>query len=263
MRGEAITLEEERLGGLKYIGEYPWLYERHRVFPAIFDDRRHKKIIDLSAGVGCVAQRIRDHYQAELVCNDINPTCLKIIRKMGVSACSFDLDDHQHSFPFIDGQFDAAISLHTIEHLTYPGHFLSEIHRILKDGGYLYISTPNYASLYSVLRLLISGKLHNPLSEVTVDRYEFYSHIRYFTFKTLLSLVSSFGFVAEAVYVILPHNGSCYQLSCANSRLKAFVRRYGRWLMYYFLPPRWIAEPIICFQKRNYGTKRRPRKVVF
>jgi hypothetical protein len=73
MRKDAVTLEEGRLGGLNDISNYAWVYERHRVFPAIFEDRCHKKIIDLSPGVGYVARRIRHNYQAELVCNDISP----------------------------------------------------------------------------------------------------------------------------------------------------------------------------------------------
>jgi len=263
VRKDAITLEEGRLGGLNDISAYPWVYERHRVFPAVFEDRCHNRIIDLSAGVGCVAQRIRDNYQAELVANDITPTCLKVLRKLGISTCSFDLDDNESSFPFGDGHFDAAISLATIEHLTYPDHFVRETYRILAEGGCLYISTPNYASLYSVLKLLFSGVVHDPLSEETLERYEFYAHVRYFTFKTLLNFVSSFGFTPQTVYVTLPLNGSRYQSLRTRSRFKAYMYRYERWLMYHILPARWIAEPIVCFQKRNEGSNGRLRRVVF
>jgi SAM-dependent methyltransferase len=262
MRNDAITLEEGRLGGLNDISEYAWVYERHRVFPAIFENRCHKKIIDLSAGVGCVAQRIRDNYQAELVCNDISPTCLNVLRKLGLATCSFDLDHYETPFPFDDGSFDAAISLATIEHLTYPDHFLSETHRILAHGGSLYISTPNYASLYSVLKILLSGIVHDPLSKETLERYEFYAHVKYFTFKTLLDFVTSFGYTPETVYLTLPLSGSRYQSLRTRSPFKAYTHRYGRWLMYHILPPRWIAEPILCFRKCHDNSSRKLRKVV-
>ena len=53
--------------------------------------------------------------------------------------------DVRRPFPFDDAQFDAVYAFHIIEHLT-PGEgkgFLSELHRILKPGGMLRLSTPD------------------------------------------------------------------------------------------------------------------------
>ena len=41
------------------------------------------------------------------------------------------------------GEFEAAVSFETIEHLPHPEKFLKELARILKPGGRLVISTPN------------------------------------------------------------------------------------------------------------------------
>ena len=43
---DAKILEASRMAGLS-IDEYPLLHERHRVFPEIFEDRGHKKIVAL------------------------------------------------------------------------------------------------------------------------------------------------------------------------------------------------------------------------
>lgn len=45
--------------------------------------------------------------------------------------------------PFADGSFDAVGALQVIEHLTETEAFLSEIARVLKPGGFAYITTPN------------------------------------------------------------------------------------------------------------------------
>ena len=58
MNENAVYLEEERLHGLERSDDFPSFHERHRVFPAIFEDRQHKRIIDTSAGVGYAAQHI-------------------------------------------------------------------------------------------------------------------------------------------------------------------------------------------------------------
>ncbi len=54
---------------------------------------------------------------------------------------------------FKDSQFDYAISTEVFEHLTYPEKMIEEVHRILKPGGILVISTPlpkGDGTLYSV-----------------------------------------------------------------------------------------------------------------
>jgi ubiquinone/menaquinone biosynthesis C-methylase UbiE len=259
MRNDAIELEESRLRGIDSLKNYPWYKDRHRVFPQVFENRRHKKILDISAGVGCTARNISAAYPAELLCNDISPTCLRVMERSGLRTVSFDIDKRDTAFPFPDGSFDAVISLVTIEHLMNPDHFLRETQRILQDKGFLYISTPNYAALSYLLKLLLSGRtFHDPIHE----SYEFYAHVRYYTYRTLLEFVSSFGFGIDAVYVAKMKSGDQYRQMRSKSKVKAYLNRSGRWLMYHLLPPRWTAEPILCFQKNKGTAKRRIRKVV-
>lgn len=260
---DAIRLEEERLEDLESGDNYPSFRERHRVFPAIFENRQHKQIIDTSAGVGYAAQRIRDHYPAELLCNDISPTCLRALKDRGLSTVSFDLDDPDVAFPFPDGHFDAVISLATIEHLVHVDHFVSETHRIIRDNGYFYLSTPNYASLMYLPRFVLTGRtFHDPLSESRTVRYEFYAHFRYFTYRTLREYVSSFGFVPDTVYLALPEGSSRYRSLYRSSKLKALTFRYVMKFIYVVFSPRWAAEPILCFRKAPGARDSVPRKVV-
>jgi SAM-dependent methyltransferase len=213
--------------------------------------------------VGCAAQRIQDNYPADLLCNDISPTCLKILKQLGIPTLSFDIDDDETTFPFPEGHFDAIIALATIEHVIHVDHFLQEIYRILSNDGYLYISSPNYASLVYLPRFLLSGKtFHDPLSKSSRTRYEFYAHVRYFTYKTLLEFVSSFEFIPDTVYLALPAGSSRYQLLYSTSKLKALAFRYAKVLMFNLLSPRWAAEPIICFKKTSNRMDRKFRKVL-
>jgi SAM-dependent methyltransferase len=261
MRKDATNVEEARLKGIEKIEDYPSFRERHRVFPQIFDGRDHKRILDVAAGVGCAARRIHDSYSAELICNDITPTCLRVLEQQGLNTVSFDIDDEDTIFPFADGYFDAVVSLATIEHVIFLDHHLKEIRRILSDNGYLYISTPNYAGLVHLPRYLLKGEsFHDPLNEVS--KYEFYAHVRYFTFKTLLDFVSSFGFTPLEVYLPLPESSTYYRKMLAKSPLKAWAFRSSMWWLYTLGSPRWASEPVICFQKTDEKRSTKYRKIV-
>ena len=97
MEKEAIRLEEKRLEKIKEITQYPSFHERHRIFPEVFENREHKRILDVAGGVGIVGKRIKDQYKAEVLCNDISPTCLKIMQGLGLKTVSFDIDCEERS----------------------------------------------------------------------------------------------------------------------------------------------------------------------
>ncbi|WP_031497633.1 glycosyltransferase [Bryobacter aggregatus] len=70
--------------------------------------------------------------------------------------CDVDLfDAEKDHFPYPDASFDTVLCCELLEHLTAdPMHMMSEIHRILKPGGSLLITTPNIASLRALNAIL-------------------------------------------------------------------------------------------------------------
>jgi len=96
-----------------------------------------------------------------------------------------------------------------------------------------------------------------------VDRYEFYAHVRYFTYRTLRELVASLGFVLEAVYIGVPKSSSRYEALYERSKVKALAFRAAMTAFSYGLSPRWASEPVLCFRKARPGAPvGKPRKVV-
>ncbi len=258
----AIGLEEERLKHISGVEDFDMFHERHRIFPALFEERKHKKIIDISAGIGAAANRVNKYYNADIICNELSPKCLDSLQKLGLKTMSFDLDDNSKPYPFKDGEFDAIISLATIEHLYNIDNFFHEAKRILKDDGYIYISVPNYNGLNYLFPLLFKGKtFHDPLNPK--DKYEFYGHLRYFTHLSLIKYISSFGFIAEAVYLGKPEMGTKYLRFKSKHKIGAAIYKALILTLFCVFPPRWSPEPVICFKKsKNPKLVLKPHKKI-
>ncbi len=260
MRKDAIELEEKRLHEVHAIEDYGMIHERHRIFPKVFENKRIERALDIAAGVGVVGRNIAEGCDVELLCNDICPKCLQILENNGLKTVSFDIDTDDTAFPFTDGYFDAVIALATIEHVIHIDHFVREIRRILRNDGYLFISAPNYSGLPYLLPFLLTGKtFHDPMTEGS--RYEFYGHVRYFTYTTMLEFISSFGFDPETVYVPLPENSTHYQAFRNRSPIKAALVR-SLMKLAYRMSPRWASEPVLCFQKASHCENFTLKKVI-
>ena len=259
-----LTLEEGRLEGLDF-QSYPWLHERHRIFPQVLQNRPHAKMLDVAAGMGVAAKRIHDGCDGRIICNDISPTALANLEKLGLETVSFDLDDPATPFPFYDEELDVVISMATLEHIIHLDHHMNEVKRILKPGGHLFISVPNYSGIHFFLRYVLKGEsFHDPLDK-GLDRYEFYAHVRSFTYKTLLRFITSFGFEPLEVYLTLPEGSSKYISLKKRSPLKARAARLAMRAFYACTTPRWALHPVLCFRKPNGPLKAlpaRPRRVV-
>lgn len=105
--------------------------------------------------------------------------------------------DAEHDrFPFDDASFDLVLWCEVIEHLTAnPVHALSEIHRVLKPGGALVVSTPNVARTELVAALLRGDNVYDPYhlgAPLAGSR-----HSREYTHGELTALLAGCGFEVE------------------------------------------------------------------
>ncbi|MDF1527115.1 MAG: class I SAM-dependent methyltransferase [bacterium] len=66
--------------------------------------------------------------------------------------------------PFIENSFDLIICSEVIEHLPHRELFLSEAHRVLKKGGILILTTPNWMSWYGLARRLAEALTARPIT---------------------------------------------------------------------------------------------------
>jgi len=112
---------------------------------------------------------------------------------------AFEKTNLDAPLPWPDGGFDAVMSTEGIEHLENHFSFLSEIHRILRPGGILVLTTPNITALRSRVRFFGSGffgRDARPLNETA--RHPLH-HIGLVTFPELRYELHVSGFRIEAV----------------------------------------------------------------
>ena len=109
------------------------------------------------------------------VAKDINNKKIKLIKA-----------DLNNPLPISDNEIDIVISLAVIEHVKNYELALSEIHRILKPGGYLFLTTPSPISRPVLEFLAYRLKL--------LDETEIRDHKNYFSKNNLEKLVKQHSF---------------------------------------------------------------------
>jgi SAM-dependent methyltransferase len=104
---------------------------------------------------------------------------------------------------------DAATMVEVIEHLPSPRHALSEVLRVLRPGGAICVTTPNFASYRSVLL--------RERWEVVIPS----GHLYYFTSETLGALLKSAGFsdIVELTKTASFEKDLAYAITCGGPYL--------------------------------------------
>jgi glycosyltransferase involved in cell wall biosynthesis len=96
------------------------------------------------------------------------------------------------------GHFDCCISLDVIEHMNEPENFVTEVHKIMKANGKLYISTANICYLPMRISLLLGQ--FNYGKKGILDK----THKRLFSIRGLKKLLVQGGFRVESVVGFAP-----------------------------------------------------------
>lgn len=101
-----------------------------------------------------------------------------------------------------DGVYDVVVSIAGIQRLFNPENALSEFARVMKDGGRLYLSCPNFSTLQRRVRFFLNGSLglrfDRPSYRQTLDNPE--ANVRMpITLSRIKEILGVAGFQIEAV----------------------------------------------------------------
>jgi SAM-dependent methyltransferase len=160
-------------------------------------DIKGDKILDLGTGGGVIPLVLKK-YGADVSCvdtweahssdldifkvGDAN-TVVDRLRNNGIKTIRCDIE--KDKLPFEDDTFDFVWMLAVIEHLhASPKDILREIHRVLKRGGHLILSTPNMATLKNRIFVLFGKSNYVPI-DFWFNKTPFYGHVREYTIEEI------------------------------------------------------------------------------
>lgn len=159
------------------------------------------RILDVGCGDGfatsVAAQRNPGHRFAGL---DWSARSLAQARERGVSVLRAGLDSR---LPIRSASVDVVIMSEVIEHLVDTDSAIEEVHRVLKPGGSLLLSTPNLAAWYN--RVLLAFGLQPVFSEVSLRSVygrpgrQVAGHLHMFTRRALAEFLAANGLTCVRV----------------------------------------------------------------
>lgn len=114
-----------------------------------------------------------------------------------------NLNIEEWTFPYSDGQMDVVVFGEVLEHMTNdPLHAIREINRVMKQDGFLILTTPNAARWENILAFIEGRNIYDPYSA-----YGPYGrHNREYTRHELHQLLTYGGFEADAAYTANVHD---------------------------------------------------------
>jgi SAM-dependent methyltransferase len=130
---------------------------------------------------------------------------LKQAAERGLTLVRGSLDG---GLPLASGSVDVVILSEVVEHLVDTDGGLAELHRVLRPGGHLVLSTPNLAAWFN--RGLVLAGIQPIFSEVSLRRVYgrpgsvVAGHLRLFTRRALT------GFLADRGFTDIRVSGACY-----------------------------------------------------
>lgn len=165
-------------GYLRADYDSPITRRRYRELLAGFEPyRRTNRILDMGCGIGFFLEEARSAGW-EAYGSEFEPRAVEINRSKGLECVRAPIGRDT----FEAGSFDVITAFEVVEHLRDPRDEAATIAHLLRPGGLLYCTTPNFASLS---RRLLG------------DRWgviEYPEHLTYFSPATLRDWLGRFGF---------------------------------------------------------------------
>ena len=160
----------------------PVISELHRVGA--------KRVLDLGCGNGAMSHLLQDRGFEVTGC-DPDAKGIEFASRTASGAKFIRVGLYDSPDALGEGGFDAAVSTEVVEHLFEPRALPRFAAKVLMPAGLLVVSTPYHGWLKNVA-IALAGKWdthHSPLQDG--------GHIKFFSVKTLSSLLKENGFTVE------------------------------------------------------------------
>lgn len=185
--------------------------------PREFDDRIDRclnvvvglapsSVLDVGCGDGFFLAKLRGRlpHETTLCGIEANAEAASRARKRGFD-CRHCLAEA--TFPFPDASFDVVFAGEIIEHVADTDALLDQVHRVLKPGGYLLLTTPNLLAWYNRVLCLLGitpmfvehsyRASYGPTWSLRRRVTPAVGHLRIFTYTPLTMVLRQDGFEVQ------------------------------------------------------------------
>jgi SAM-dependent methyltransferase len=164
------------------------------------------RLLDVGAQIGALAL-----FAASFGCRASAVDYRAFANKYGEIAADRGVDYREcdvgtQPLPFAENSFEFATYTDVIEHHSFsPKRVLREIHRVLAPGGRLIITTPNHASIYNRVLLLLGNTVNDNFEqyfEASADSDVYHGHHREYTRTELRAALERTGFKVRECRIV-------------------------------------------------------------
>jgi SAM-dependent methyltransferase len=164
-------------------------YSSHSVILSRAGDGKGRKLLDVGAAQGILAQRFTQR--------GFEVTCIEgsaELAALGKSQCrEMIVADLDKPLPLLNGEFDIIVYGDILEHLRSPLEVFKGFNRSLRPDGKVIVSVPNVAHLWVRLNLLL-GRF-DCADRGILDR----THLRFFTLRSFRDFLRDGGLEVEEI----------------------------------------------------------------
>lgn len=183
LKNHAKDLEE-----YMYIGRHA---TRYKSIWGVLEDLDFISVLDIGCGRGHFGLLLKSMGKS-YVGVDMSES-VKICKERGLEAYSADVE--KEKLPFETNSFDMVLCLEVIEHFNNTEFLLSEIRRVIKNKGFLIISTPNvFMPSWRIRELIFRNNKVRELITGSNRINEDYKHSKLFNRTELIKILNSSGF---------------------------------------------------------------------
>ncbi len=152
------------------------------------------KILDVGCATGNLGQEVIDKKHPEIYEGiEVVPSIAKIAKKYLSKVYVGQAEEWLSKLK--TGYYDWVILADSLEHTVDPWSILKEVNRILKEDGHIIVSLPNVRNLGVITEVLVKGTWNYKEMGI-LDK----GHLRFFTRKNILKMLSDYGFETELIY---------------------------------------------------------------
>jgi SAM-dependent methyltransferase len=171
----------------------------HEMILKLVDTLPGDQVLDAPAGYGALTQKLLERGKY-VTAADIDTGKFIPDRSNGhLQLVQFDMND-VHIGALGDDRFDIVVCAEGVEHLKSQWTWLANIHRALKPGGHLVISTPNILNFRSRIRYFMEGRYEHFKRPLVAEQPWEGDHIAPVSYFELQLMLESTGFVIKELH---------------------------------------------------------------